>query len=76
MIAEILTQHHGEYAFRIGAHPPHAELFSGELTDATQGWTGTERTMTQVDEIRESLDRLVDEVGGKVRLSDYCRDSP
>ncbi|KAF9452399.1 P-loop containing nucleoside triphosphate hydrolase protein [Macrolepiota fuliginosa MF-IS2] len=68
MIAELLTQHHGEYVFRIGAHPPHAELFSGGLSDATQGWTGTERTPEQIDEIREAFENLVDEVGGKVSL--------
>ncbi|KAF5354728.1 hypothetical protein D9756_005278 [Leucocoprinus leucothites] len=68
MIAELLTQHHGEYVFRIGAHPPHTELFSRELTDTTQGWTGTERTFEQIDEIRGTFERLVDEVGGKVSL--------
>ena len=66
MIAELLTQQHGEYVFRIGVQPPHAMLFSEESIDAAQGWTGIERTMEQVDEIRESIDRLTDEVGGKV----------
>jgi hypothetical protein len=36
--------------------------------DATRGWTGTERTWEQIDEIRKSFDGLVDEVGGKVRI--------
>jgi hypothetical protein len=66
MIAELLTQRHGEYVFRLGAHPLHSELFSGQLSDTTQGWTGTERTLEQIDEIRETLEGLVDEVGGKV----------
>lgn len=66
MIAELLTQHHGEYVFRIGAQPPHTELFSGELADTTFGWTGTERTLGEIDEVRGTLERLVDEVGGKV----------
>ncbi|KAL9711862.1 hypothetical protein Ac2012v2_004935 [Leucoagaricus gongylophorus] len=68
MIAELLTQQHGEYVFRIGVQPPHAMLFSEESIDAAQGWTGIERTMEQVDEIRESIDRLTDEVGGKISL--------
>ncbi|KXN90600.1 GTP-binding protein 1 [Leucoagaricus sp. SymC.cos] len=75
MIAELLTQHHGEYVFRIGAQPPHAELFSGELTDETPGWTGTGRTMEQMDEARETFRRLVDEVGGKVSLLFESRNS-
>ena len=32
----------------------------------TQDWIGTDRTLEQVDEIRELIDRLTDEVGGKV----------
>lgn len=68
MIAELLTQQHGEYVFRIGVQPPHAMLFSEESIDAAQGWTGIERTMEQVDEIRESIDRLTNEVGGKISL--------
>ncbi|EKM80959.1 hypothetical protein AGABI1DRAFT_71614 [Agaricus bisporus var. burnettii JB137-S8] len=68
MIAELLTQNHGEYVFRIGAQPPHAALFTEELTDTTDGWLGTERTPEQITEIRRVLENLVDEVGGKVSL--------
>ena len=66
MIAELLTQQHGEYVFRIGARPPHAVLFSEGPVNVTQDWIGTDRTLEQVDEIRELIDRLTDEVGGKV----------
>jgi hypothetical protein len=68
MIAELLTQNHGEYVFRIGAQPPHAGLFTDGLTDTTDGWLGTDRTLEQIIGIKGAFENLVDEVGGKVLL--------
>jgi hypothetical protein len=66
MIAELLTQHHGEYVFRIGAQPPHNKLFAGELSDDADGWTGVSRTEAELDWLHQEITRTVEEVGGKV----------
>lgn len=65
-IAALLTQHYGEYVFRIGQQPSHADLFSGDLNDESSGWTGTSRTVEQIDALREAVSSTVEEVGGKV----------
>lgn len=55
--------------FRIGAQPPHAKLFAGELTDDdADGWGGIERTVEELDFLRDEITRTVEEVGGKVRI--------
>jgi len=65
-VAALLTQNNGEYVLRIGEQPPHAELFSGDLTDETVNWTGTPQTAAEIEVLRERLSRAVEEVGGKV----------
>ncbi|SJK97249.1 related to GTP binding protein (GTPBP1) [Armillaria ostoyae] len=66
MIAALITQNHGEYVLRIGSQPPHALLFSGELTDSSNGWTGTEKTLQDLDTLRQRITEAVEEIGGKV----------
>jgi hypothetical protein len=73
MIAELLTQNHGEYVFRIGAQPPHTALFTAKPADTADGWLGTERTPEQIIGIKEALENLVDEVGGKVSTPLFSR---
>ncbi|KAL1715862.1 P-loop containing nucleoside triphosphate hydrolase protein [Schizophyllum commune] len=65
-LASLITQHHGEYVFRIGASAPHAKLFAGKLTDADEGWEGKERTVEEVDSLVEGIRVAVEEIGGKV----------
>jgi hypothetical protein len=66
LLAGLLTQHSGEYVFRIGLQPPHAKLFAGELTDDVEGWTGVSRTEQELDVIQKGIQTTVEEVGGKV----------
>jgi GTP-binding protein 1 len=74
MIAAIITQHHGEYVFRIGAQPSYIKLFAGEPLDDTDGWSGVPRTEEELDCLRQEITRTVEEVGGKVCWKDR-RDS-
>lgn len=68
LIAAIITQHHGEYVLRIGSQPPHAKVFTGELLDDPDGWTGIPRTEEELDTLCQEITRTVEEVGGKVWL--------
>ncbi|KAL1746557.1 P-loop containing nucleoside triphosphate hydrolase protein [Schizophyllum fasciatum] len=65
-LASLITQHHGEYVFRIGASPPHAKLFAGKLADTDEGWEGKERTAEELDTLVEGIRTTVEEIGGKV----------
>ncbi|KAF4620322.1 hypothetical protein D9613_000686 [Agrocybe pediades] len=67
-IAALLTQNNGEYVLRIGEKPPREELFSGELTDASPGWTGTARTADEISTLTQDITRTVEEVGGKTSV--------
>ncbi|KAJ7462317.1 GTP-binding protein 1 [Mycena galericulata] len=68
MIASLITQHHGEYVFRIGLQPPHTKLFAGELTDDAEGWSGVSRTESELDAIHKGIAATVEEVGGKTSV--------
>lgn len=65
MIAALITQHHGEYVFRIGLQPSQAKLFAGELSDDVEGWTGIARTDEELNFLRDEIKATVEEVGGK-----------
>lgn len=65
-IAALLTQNNGEYILRIGERPAHEELFAGDLKDNSPGWTGTAKTLTEIDLLRDQISQTVEEVGGKV----------
>ena len=73
LIASLLTRNFGEYVFRIGAHPPAAKVYAGQSATGDDTWLGTRRTAEELDVIIQETTTLVDEVGGKVRLScDHC----
>ena len=65
MIAALITHHHGEYIFRLGAQPSRAKLFS-EVTDTPDGWTGIPRTEKELDVLQHAITTTVEELGGKV----------
>lgn len=69
IIAALLTRHKGEYVLRLGAHPPHAALFTGEVSGENENWTGTLRTEEEINVLYDQITRTVEEVGGKVRTS-------
>uniref|UniRef100_A0A0W0FGR8 Putative GTP-binding protein 1 n=1 Tax=Moniliophthora roreri TaxID=221103 RepID=A0A0W0FGR8_MONRR len=70
IIATLITQHHGEYVLRMGAHPPHDKLFVGEITDKSDavGWRGIERTTEQLEALRARITTAVEEIGGKTSV--------
>ncbi|TFK44701.1 P-loop containing nucleoside triphosphate hydrolase protein [Crucibulum laeve] len=68
MLAAILTQNNGEYVLRIGQQPPQDELFSGDLTDDTNGWSGVPRSVQEIDILRDEITKTVEEVGGKTSV--------
>ncbi|KAF7288653.1 hypothetical protein HMN09_01371200 [Mycena chlorophos] len=65
LVASLITRHVGEYVFRIGLQPPRAQLFDNELIDDVGGWTGIARTEAELDELKEKITAVVEEVGGK-----------
>lgn len=67
MIAGLITQHRGEYVFRIGLQPSHARLYAGEVLDGDHGWSGLSRTEQEIDTLQQGIFKTVEEVGGKVR---------
>ncbi|PCH43758.1 GTP-binding protein 1 [Wolfiporia cocos MD-104 SS10] len=68
MLASLLTRHRGEYILRIGAHPPHATLFSGEAFAESDQWRGTARTVQELQTLQDEVNRAVDELGGKTTV--------
>lgn len=70
-IAQLITGKKGEYVFRIGSRPPHTQLFAGERLDKATGWSGVSRTDIEVTSLRLSVNRVVEELGGKVSCPSY-----
>jgi hypothetical protein len=51
---------------RIGQQPSQNELFSGDLTDESAGWSGISRSNDDIEFILQQITKTVEEVGGKV----------
>ncbi|KAG6880330.1 hypothetical protein C0992_011079 [Termitomyces sp. T32_za158] len=68
LIAGLLTQHKGEYVLRVGSQPSHTLLFEGNVSDDADGWTGTSRTVEELDILKEQVLKVVEEVGGKTSM--------
>ncbi|KAJ2916809.1 hypothetical protein MD484_g3627, partial [Candolleomyces efflorescens] len=64
-LAAVLTQNNGEYVIRIGQRPPQESLYGGTLTDEADGWSGTARSLEEVQTIVQKLTKTVEEVGGR-----------
>lgn len=69
MIASALTRYRGEVVFKIGSRPAHDKLFSGEPIAVDSGAKGTPRSVEEVELLCQGLADIVDEIGGKVRMS-------
>jgi hypothetical protein len=65
-VAALLTQNNGEYVLRLGQHPSHEELFVGNLSDESPRWSGTPRSIEEIDTLHGNITKIVEEVGGKV----------
>lgn len=65
-MAALLTQSNGEYVLRLGQHPSHEELFVGNLSDESPRWSGTPRSIEEIDTLHGNITKIVEEVGGKV----------
>lgn len=72
-IAQLITGCKGEYIFRIGSRPPHSSLFAGENVDEATGWSGLPRTDIEVTSLRLSINRVIEELGGKVGGLGYAQ---
>ncbi|RDB16788.1 GTP-binding protein 1 [Hypsizygus marmoreus] len=68
MIAELITQHRGEYVLRIGMQPSQAQLLAGDVSDTGDGWSGIPRTEQDLDMFKERITKTVEEVGGKTSV--------
>ena len=66
LVASLLTRGRGEYIFRIGTHPAHSKLFAGESISATDGQSGSTRTIEESDIIKKDITIVLDEIGGTV----------
>jgi len=66
LLSSLLTQPQGEYILKIGQQPPHAKLFSNELSDDCDGWSGVPRTPDDIDRLRTAIIETLEEIGGKV----------
>ncbi|KAF9049742.1 GTP-binding protein 1 [Panaeolus papilionaceus] len=67
-IASLLTRNNGEYVLIIGEQPPRAKLYTNDVDEGGDGWTGTPHTATDLDILRERITAAVDEVGGKTSV--------
>lgn len=67
-VAALLTQNNGEYVLRLGQQPSHAELFAGDLTDESPRWSGTLRSIEEIDALQGKIAKIVEEVGGKTSV--------
>ncbi|KAJ3476836.1 hypothetical protein NLI96_g10887 [Meripilus lineatus] len=76
IVASLLTQVKGEYIFRIGSHPAHSKIFAGESISASDGQTGTLRTIEELDIIKAEIAAVVDEVGGTTSILFESRVAP
>ncbi|KAI0319165.1 P-loop containing nucleoside triphosphate hydrolase protein [Amylostereum chailletii] len=65
LLTVLLTRRRGEFLLRVGAQPPRDKLFANEALDDADGWLGPDRTEGEVQALKESLRRAVEEVGGK-----------
>ncbi|OJA13059.1 hypothetical protein AZE42_01886 [Rhizopogon vesiculosus] len=75
-IAQLITGHKGEYILRIGSRLPHTSLFAGEGVDKITGWSGLPRTDTEVTSLRLSVNKVVEELAGKVSVLLEIIDGP
>jgi hypothetical protein len=66
LIAGLMTQHNGEYVFRLGSQPPRDKLFAGQLPDDSIPWTGIARTEHELGALRNAFTKTVEELRGKV----------
>ncbi|KAF8625439.1 hypothetical protein AX15_005396 [Amanita polypyramis BW_CC] len=66
LLSSLLIQRQGEYILKIGRQPPHARLFSNELSDDCDGWLGAPRTRAEIDALRTAIIETVEEIGGRV----------
>ncbi|KAF8973275.1 GTP-binding protein 1 [Flammula alnicola] len=67
-VAALLTQNNGEYVLRMGQQPSHTELFSSDLNDESPGWSGTPRSIEDLDKLKLQITNVVEEVGGKTSV--------
>lgn len=66
-LAALITIHHGEYIFRVGARPSRDKVFDGTLADGTkEHWSGTERTTEQIEQLHTAMKQALDDIGGKI----------
>ncbi|KZV66905.1 GTP-binding protein 1 [Peniophora sp. CONT] len=69
LLTILLTRKRGEFLIRLGAHPPADKLFSNAaLTGSEEGWNGIQRTDAELANLKESLRRAVEEIGGKTAV--------
>jgi predicted RNase H-like nuclease len=68
VIAQLITSNYGEYVFRLGAQPAREVILSGDFNDDVDGWIGAERTPEEIAILRDALNAVVEEIGGKVRM--------
>ncbi|KII92911.1 hypothetical protein PLICRDRAFT_104001 [Plicaturopsis crispa FD-325 SS-3] len=68
LLATLITQHRGEYIFRLGAQPLHEKLYSGDVGEESDGWTGIPRSQEQITVLRDGIAAQVEEIGGKTSV--------
>ncbi|KIL66188.1 hypothetical protein M378DRAFT_186026 [Amanita muscaria Koide BX008] len=73
LLSSLLTRRQGEYILRVGHQPPQAQLFANELSNDGDGWSGIQRTDTELDQLRTIIIETVEEIGAKATILHECR---
>lgn len=68
LISTLITQRHGEFVIHIGLFPSSAKLYLNQLSEVEEDWIGKSRTKEEIQNLRQQVERAVDEIGGKVSL--------
>ncbi|KAK2463278.1 hypothetical protein APHAL10511_004933 [Amanita phalloides] len=72
LLSFLLTRRQGEYILKIGQRPPHTKLFSNELVDDCDGWSGIPRLDAEIVKLRTAITHTVEEIGGKASVLYEC----
>ena len=68
VLSNLMTTHRGEYVLRLGRRPLHATLFGTDSSTSADGWIGTPRSDEELNVMVEETVRIVEDVGGRVRV--------
>ena len=70
LLSNLMTTHRGEYVLRLGRRPLHSTLFNPDPSSSADDWIGTPRSDDELKRMVDETVRIVEDVGGRVRIED------